>query len=176
MKTIAIAFFALLSFSSISQIERIESTKLDSLIWKKINAYRISKGIAKCTIFDTSSLKEFSHNTLIRISDFDIESTESRHSHQVGIKYEGECLFMESGSGNLPEMTHRISEMSTGDFENIANNIVNSWIQSKTHNMVISMPDFTKSTVSAIIILDKTRGYYRVDAVYQCTSIDFKIK
>ncbi len=176
MKTIVIGFFVLLSFYSTSQVDKIESSKLDSLIWKKINEYRISKGIVKCTVFDTSSLKEFSHNTVIRISYLDAESTESRHSHQVGTKYEGECLFVQTASGKSSEMTSSIEELSTNNFENMATNIVNSWIQSKTHEMVISMPDFIVSTVSTIIILDKPRGYYRVDAVYHCMTDDFKIK
>ncbi len=57
MKTIAIAFFALVSFFSISQVQRIESTKLDSLIWKKINEYRISKGAKPFVVFEDSLIE-----------------------------------------------------------------------------------------------------------------------
>ena len=59
MKKIAITFLVLLSFSSMSQNERIESSALDSLIWKKINDYRSSKRAMPFVVFEDSLMRQF---------------------------------------------------------------------------------------------------------------------
>ena len=44
------------------QQEIIESIKLDSLIFEKINDYRISKGVDRFEAFDNSLMRNFSYN------------------------------------------------------------------------------------------------------------------
>jgi hypothetical protein len=160
MKTIAIAFFALLSFSSISQIERIESTKLDSLIWKKINEYRISKGAKAFAVFEDSLMRDF----CTRVAYRNIVKTWPTHSDSVGYWSNAECLytFITSGKNAL----FVINEVHDLDYETLAEKTVQGWIHSPTHERAISRPEYNIATIVSIIIINPKTGELRLDATY----------
>lgn len=166
MKTIAIAFFALLSFSSISQVERIESSKLDSLIWKKINAYRISKGVKPFIVFEDSLMRDF----CTRVAYRNIVKSWPAHSDSVGYWSNAECLytFITSGTSAVPV----INEVHQMDYETLAEKTVQAWIHSPTHERAISRADYTISTIVSIIIINPKTGEIRLDSTYHGLSKD----
>ena len=160
MKTIAIAFFALLSFSSISQIERIESTKLDSLIWKKVNEYRISKGLKSFAVFEDSLMRDFS----TRVAYRNIVKSWPTHSDSVGYWSNAECLYTLIVSGTVSisiiDAVHKV------DYEFLAEKTVQSWIHSPTHERAISRPEYNIATVVSIILINPKNREIRLDATF----------
>lgn len=160
MKTIAIAFFALVSFFSISQVQRIESTKLDSLIWKKINEYRISKGAKPFVVFEDSLMRDF----CTRVAYRNFEKTIPLHSDSVGYWSNAECLYRFSASG----MTAKdpISRITNGDLEYIAEKTVQAWIHSPTHEAAISRPEYNIATIVSIISIDIKTNTFLFDATF----------
>ena len=61
MKTLLIILTLVPSYIK-GQQEIIESIKLDSLIFEKINEYRNSKGVDSFVAFEDSLMREFSYN------------------------------------------------------------------------------------------------------------------
>jgi hypothetical protein len=166
MKTIAIAFFALLSFSSISQVERIESTKLDSLIWKKINEYRISKGLKSFAVFEDSLMRDFSTRVAYRNFNMKIPL----HSDSVGYWSNSECLYHYSASAMTA--VDPINQITVGNLEFIAEKTVHAWIHSPTHEREISRPEYNIATVVSIITIDKKNRLIRFDATFHALDKD----
>jgi hypothetical protein len=166
MKTIAIAFFALLSFSSISQIERIESTKLDSLIWKKINEYRISKGAKSFVIFEDSLMRDF----CTRVAYGNFKKAVPVHSDSVGYWSNAECLYRFTASGMTA--TDPIIQVNNGDLEFLAELAVQAWIHSPTHEMAISRPEYNIATIVSIVSIDRKKGVILFDATFHALDKD----
>lgn len=166
MKTIAIAFFALLSFSSISQIERIESTKLDSLIWKKINEYRISKGARPFVVFEDSLMREF----CTRVAYRNFERVVPVHSDSVGYWSNAECLYRFTASGMTS--VDPIRQVTTGNLEFLAELAVQAWIHSPTHEMAISRPEYNIATIISIVSVDRKTGVILFDATFHALDKD----
>lgn len=160
MKTIAIAFFALLSFSSISQVERTESTELDSLIWKKVNEYRITKGVKPFVVFEDSLMRDF----CTRVAYRNFEKIVPLHSDSVGYWSNAECLYRFSASGI--DAKEPIARITNGDLEYIAEKTVQAWIHSPTHEMAISRPDYNISTIVSIISIDIKTNTILYDATF----------
>ena len=160
MKTIAIAFFVLVSFFSVSQVERIESTKLDSLIWKKINEYRISKGAKPFVVFEDSLMRDF----CTRVAYRNFDKTWPTHSDSVGYWSNAECLYLFRASGSLS--ANIINEVDSKKFETLADNAVQSWIHSPTHERAISRLEYNIATIVSIISIDHKTGVIRFDATF----------
>ncbi len=78
-----VVLFILVSFFSISQTERIESTKLDSLIWKKINEYRITKKAKPFVVFEDSLMRDFC--TRVAYRNFEKKSLCTQTALDTGI-------------------------------------------------------------------------------------------
>jgi len=166
LKTIAIAFFALFSFSLIAQVERIESSKLDSLIWKKINAYRISKGADPFIVFEDSLMRDF----CTRVAYRNFEKKIPTHSDSVGYWSNAECLFRFSATGS--SATEPIKQINNRDLEFIAERTVQSWIHSPTHERAISRPEYNIATVVSIISIDHKNGTILFDATFHALDKD----
>jgi uncharacterized protein YkwD len=160
MKTIVIAIFTLVSISCFSQAEKIESTKLDSLIWKKINEYRISKGVKPFIVFEDSLMRQFCTRVAYRNFDKKIPL----HSDSVGYWSNAECLYRYSSSGT--SSINIINSIDRGDLECLAERAVQSWIHSPTHEMAISRPEYNIATVVAIISIDHKNNTILFDATF----------
>jgi len=166
MKTIAIAFFAILSISCFSQVERIESSKLDSLIWKKVNEYRVSKGVKSFTVFEDSLMRDFCKRVAYR----NISKEWPTHSDSVGYWSNAECLytFKTSGTSSI-SIINQVHQM---DYEALAEKTVQAWIHSPTHERAISRADYNIATIVSIIIINPKTGEIRLDATYHGLSKD----
>jgi hypothetical protein len=156
MKTIAIAFFALVSFSSISQVEKIKSRELDHLIFTKINEYRVSKGLKPFIAFEDSLMEQYSY----RLTILNSERVGPIHSDSVGYYCNGECIFRYSATGTLNTV---ISDVFEYDYESIATETVTHWINSPTHENILSGKTFNVATVTSILVIDRKNKSIQFD-------------
>jgi hypothetical protein len=166
MKKISLIIFIMLSLCSVSQIERIESIKLDSLIWKKINEYRISKGIPAFEIFEDSLMRQFCTRVAYRniVKDFPV------HSDSVGYWSNAECLYSFKVTGfGAKEL---INDISDEKIEFFAEEAVQSWIHSPTHERAISRPEYNIATIVSILIIDRDKESIRFESTYHALDKD----
>ena len=159
MKILAIITLVI-SFISNAQIERIESLTLDSLIWKKVNSYRVLKGVTPFIAFEDSLMREF----CTRVAHRNIEKPIPLHSDSVGYWSNAECLYLYKYSGN--NFNSLVSELHSGNFEALAERSVQSWIHSPTHEKAISRPEYNIATVVSVIVIDYTSKTVRFESTY----------
>lgn len=151
MKKILVAF-VLISFFASSQEITINCTKLDSLIWKKVNDYRISIGVPPCNIFESGIMRDYS----TRVTSANAKMKVGVHSDSVGYLCNSECIFDCTMAGGTDEMISRIDDVIEEEFDEIAAFVVQHWIDSPSHRHKISKPEYTISTVTTIIKVNKT--------------------
>ena len=166
MKTL-ILFFISLSFSTLSQ-DTIRSQKLDQLIWIKINEYRISLGEKPCLSFESSTIRKYSN----KITERNSLVKTGFHSDSVGIVCNGECLFQLTAIGDSPSVKKKIDAALSGNFEYLAEQAVNSWINSSSHEAIISYPMWTVSTVTSKVVISEDKNILRFDCSYHCRSAE----
>ena len=167
---ILILILTVLSFSAYSQ-DTIRSQKLDSLIWIKINTYRTSIGEKPCTSFETSTMRKYSkkiteRNSLVKIGF---------HSDSVGITCNGECLFQLVAKGNSPSVKKMLEDALSGNFEYLAQQAVQNWINSSSHEAILSYPTWTVSSITSKVVVSKDKTSIRFDCSYHCRSTDSKV-
>lgn len=160
-----VLFFIALSFSALGQ-DTIRSQKLDSLIWIKINKYRISLGENTCASFESSTMQKYSK----KITERNALVKTGFHSDSVGIVCNGECLFQLVTRGDSPTVKKKVEDALSGNFEYLAEQAVNSWINSSSHEAIISYPTWTESTVTSKVVISKDKNSLRFDCSYHCSS------
>lgn len=159
------------SFFVSSQDIIIRSSELDSLIWKKINEYRISINEKACSTFDRGEMMEYGKrvtekNALIKVG---------AHSDSVGLSCNGECLFQIEINGTMAETKKKINDPLIENFEYLADQAVSHWINSSSHEAIISYPTWTVSTVTSKIIISDNGTRLRMDCSYHCKKEDFDL-
>ena len=162
-----VLFFITLSFSALGQ-DTIRSQKLDSLIWIKINKYRISLGEKPCVSFESSTMRKYSK----RITERNSLVKTGFHSDSVGITCNGECLFQLVTIGDSPRVKKKVEDALSGNFEYLAEQAVNSWINSSSHKAIISYPTWTVSTVTSKVVISKDKTSLRFDCSYHSRSAE----
>jgi len=166
MKTL-ILILTVISFSALGQ-DTIQSQKLDSLIWEKINEYRTSIGEKPCSYFESSKMRKYSQkiterNSLVKVG---------YHSDSVGIACNGECLFQLSVSGDSPGVKKKVEDALSENFEYLSDQAVQSWINSSSHEAIISYPNWTVSTVTSKVVISQDKKSLRLDCSYHCKSAE----
>ena len=134
------------------QQEIIESIKLDSLIFEKINDYRISKGVDRFEAFDNSLMRNFSYN-LTREN-----SKKTMIEHSKGNNYEYynvECIYSHKKYGTMNSTQWFVQQIETGNYTEMADKVVEGWINSPSHENGISNPYYYIATVTSRITLNK---------------------
>ena len=157
MRTFFLALsIVLFSFYSSSQETFIVSTKLDSLIWNKVNEYRLSIGVPSCNIFENGMMREYSKRVTLSNSKLMV----GVHSDSVGYLCNSECIFDCRMSGNTKDLVLEVEEVLAGNFEKLAELTVQGWINSPSHRNKISRVDYTISTVTSFVKITKTGSSY----------------
>ena len=162
MKNLITIVFLVLSFNSFSQEIEIKSIKLDSLIWKKINEYRISKHVKPFNIFEDSLMRDYANT----VANRNIKIFPTQHSNDLGYYSNSECLYTvrTNYSFNWPKVSNYITNE---DFEFLAEGAVHAWIHSSTHEHQISRPDIDVATIVSILIVNWDDKYIRFDSTFQ---------
>lgn len=155
MKTIVIALFTLVSSLATSQVERIESQELNRLVFNKINDYRISKGVKPFAAFEDSLMEDYSY----RLTKLNSERVGPIHSDSVGYYCNGECIYRYSASGN----NQIVLDIIKYDYESLADRVVSQWINSPTHENILSGKTFNVATVTSILVIDRKNNSIQYD-------------
>ena len=165
MKNLILISLLLLTGFTFSQKVVIESKKLDSLIFKKINEYRVSLRIKPFVAFEDSLMREYSQ----RLTRVNSNKQMIAHSDSVGYVCNGECIYRYKRVGTLSELLLANGEC---DYEALAEYAVDGWINSPTHQNIISGERFNVATVTSIIQLDKKAGSIQFDSSFHSLDRD----
>ena len=134
------------------QQEIIESIKLDSLIFEKINDYRISKGVDRFEAFDNSLMRNFSYNLTRENS----KKTMIEHSKDNKYEYYNvECIYSHKKYGTINSTEWFVNQIETGNYTEMADEVLEGWINSPSHENGISNPGYYIATVTSRITLNK---------------------
>lgn len=160
MRILVLFGFVFIRLFGHTQEIRIESTYLDSLIWKKVNVYRQSKGVEAFQIFEDSLMRDF----CTRVTFRNAMVPNPAHSDSVGYWSNAECLYTFISSGFLTKQI--IEKPSLEMFECLAEKTVQAWIHSPTHERAISRSEYTISTIVSVLVIDKEKSSMRLDVTY----------
>jgi hypothetical protein len=165
MKKVAIVLIILvLAVKAFSQTQYLESSKLDSAVWKRINIYLTSIGKTPMKHFEDSLSREYSYGVTRKNADLEF----IEHSDNVGYVTTAECIYRETRRG----MNNGLQKMiDSKDYDGIAKLIVDSWIASDTHRNFISIDRYAATTVTTVLKFDKTSGLAVVSASWH--AIDY---
>ena len=144
------------------QQEIIESIKLDSLIFEKINEYRLTKNVKSFIVFEDSLMRDYAKT----VANRNIEIFPTQHSNDLGYYSNSECLYTYRAnySWDWPEISKNITNE---DFDFLAELAVQAWINSSTHEHQISRPDIDVTAIVSILIVDWEEKYIRFDSTFQ---------
>ena len=144
----------LISLTSYGQ-EYQTSIKLDSMVWNKINEFRVSKDAylkgpgqpEAIKIFELGAMRDFCYEVTYRNTSkgFDVSGHTSKDelAKKIGVGY-GECLYkLRTTIGVDLSDEKTLDELST--------DIVNSWINSWSHKIVLRYGPNTASTVTSLV-------------------------
>ena len=145
------------------QQEIIESIKLDSMIFEKINDYRVSKGVDRFVAFEDSLMREFSYNLTRENS----KKTMIEHSKDNNYDYYNvECIYSHKRYGTINSTEWFVNQIETGNYTAIADEVLEGWINSPSHENGISNPTYNIATVTSRITLNKTNKVGKVVVSY----------
>ena len=161
----ALIFLLILLSTSLanSQIVIIESAALDSLVYNKINEYRVSVGSPKFKAFEDSSMRAFSY----RVTRTNSTLEQIKHTDSCAYFHNVECVYNHTITGSISKYETAVKE---NNLEYFANIIVRAWINSPSHRHGISYDKYTIATVTTRITLDPSNQIARLDASYHALS------
>jgi hypothetical protein len=151
MKNIITILLTILTLTVYSQ-DFTTCTKLDSLIWKKVNEYRTTSDAvilnqytpSVITKFGLGEMREYCYE--VTKMNANLSFDDMRHStyEELIPTADGECLF---------KLVRNNTILDLGDdetLEYLATTVVNGWITSWTHRAVIGWLDRDVSTVTTV--------------------------
>ena len=148
--------------STSAQAQYIKSNRLDSLIWKEINVYRLSLGVYPVKKFNTDALRKRSYQLT------DLNATLPQIDHTRGdstfVGYNTECIYVFKTRGPFVSTKYNLNAITDVLLKEIAKMVVASWIKSPNHNYLISSASVAESTVTSIMESDK--DYFRITVSY----------
>lgn len=145
-----IVLLTLLPLICFGQSNTIESIELDLLIYDKINAYRMSKGVDPFEAFEDSLMRAFSYD-LTRANS---KKEMIEHSEDFLDYANAECIYSKRIS-HYSDKT--IDAIDHEDFEMLAKGAVEGWINSPSHEHCISHPFYHIATITTRIVIDREK-------------------
>lgn len=146
-----------------SQKTIIESTALDSLVYNRINEYRVSVGSPKFKAFEDSSMRAFSY----RVTRTNSTLEQIKHTDSCAYFHNVECVFNHTITSVISKYQKAVENK---DWEYFADIIVRAWINSPSHRHGISYDKYTIATITTRITLDPEQRTARLDASYHALS------
>ena len=148
MKTIIVTL-VFVPFYFFGQIEVVESIKLDSLIFNKINEYRKTKGVDEFEAFEDSLMRDFSY----QLTRENSKKTMIEHSKENKFEvYNAECIYSNRIHCSSIE---RIQDYKNMELNYWADKAVKGWINSPSHEHAISNKYYKVATVTTRIEFNK---------------------
>jgi len=140
----------------------IKSDELDRLIWNKINDRLASMNKKPIGSFEDSLLRDYGSRWAEHLMPWDAPF---EHSDSLSWWTNGsECIY-KSGLISTHDNEH-IDAIESGNFDLIANLAFDAWVESPSHNYQISKDAYWASTVSTMIVYNKSKGEFRLTAVW----------
>ena len=148
--------------STSAQAQYIKSNRLDSLIWKEINVYRLSLGVYPVKKFNTDALRKRSYQLT------NLNATLPQIDHTRGdstfVGYNTECIYFFKTSGTSVSKKYNVNALTDDLLKEIAKIVVNAWIISPNHNFRIASRFVCESTITSIMEFGKDS--FRVTVSY----------
>jgi hypothetical protein len=141
------------NLSSFAQEVVIKSLKLDSLIFKEINNYRLSFGSPIIEKMDNDKLKKRSYQLTELNSKWETDFDHTR-GDSAFIGYNTECIYQQINTGGKFNKADLSDENILKELTKIT---VDAWIASNDHNYLIRSEYVDYSTITSMMRRDKTR-------------------
>ena len=130
----------------------VTCTKLDSLIWEKVNEYRTTEdAITKAygipntiTKFGLGDMREYCYDVTKMNAKLSFETMRHSTYEELIPTANGECLYKLENNRKIYDLT------DDETLEYLASIVVNGWINSSTHRTVIGWLDRVESTVTTV--------------------------
>ena len=148
--------------STSAQAQYVKSNRLDSLIWKEINVYRLSLGVYPVKKFNTEALRKRSYRLTNLNATLPLIDHTRGDSTLVG--YNTECIYLFKTRGTLVSEKYNINVLTDDLLREIAKIVVNAWIISPNHNYLIASNVVGESTITSIMEFGKDS--FRVTVSY----------
>ncbi len=139
--------------STSAQAQYIKSNRLDSLIWKEINVYRLSLGVYPVKKFNTDALRKRSYQLTNLNATLPLIDHTRGDSTFVG--YNTECIYLFKTSGTSVSKKYNINVLTDVLLKEIAKIVVDAWIISPNHNYLIASRVVGESTITSIMEFGK---------------------
>ena len=128
------------------------SIKLDSMVWNKINEFRVSKdaclkGVPKpkaLKIFDLGTMRDFCYEVTYRNTSKGFDVSGHTSIDELTKTATGECLYK-------LRTTIEVDLSDEKTLDELSTRIVNAWIDSWTHKVVLQWYSNTASTVTSLL-------------------------
>ena len=151
MKNLLLTLLSILTLTVYGQ-DFTTCTKLDSLIWEKVNEYRttedaITKGGGTpntITKFGLGDMREYCYDVTKMNAKLSFETMRHSTYEELIPTADGECLYKLVRNKCILDL----SDDET--LEYLASRVVNGWINSWTHRTVIGWLDSVESTVTTV--------------------------
>ena len=150
-KKLYILIFVLISSFVANGQVHIEDSKLDSIIWEKINEYLVSINKTPIAHFENNKMREFSQ----RLTRINANQQYISHSDSIGWVCKYECVHRFSVNGDDNSL---IKKIKSKQYDGIATDIVDRWISSPPHRKGISDDEFAATTVTTVIKYNEKLG------------------
>ena len=151
MKTLLIILALVPSYIK-GQQEIIESIKLDSLIFEKINDYRKSKGVDSFVAFEDSLMREFSY----KLTRENSKKAMIEHSKDDKFEYyNAECIYSYRIYNSSVD---KIDYYKNIDLNHWADAAVDGWINSPSHEHAISHHFYKVATITTRITFNRSKS------------------
>lgn len=146
-------------------------TKLDSMLFNKINEYRVSNGVNEIA-WDTNIFKAANHHsTYLKLLNYDSLKTTITHTENVDVDGFDELLeFFDRFDKYTDKRNIFIAENITGtlrkktfEVEKIVDIIINNWKNSIEHNKIMLSKDAKYGACSIVVF---TKGFYSASKDY----------
>jgi len=140
----------------------IKSDQLDRLIWSKINNRLVSMNKKPIGSFEDSLLRDYGSRWAEHLMPWDAPF---EHSDSLSWWTNGsECIYKH---GLISTSDNKlIDAIEGGNLDLIANQAFQAWVESPSHNYQISKDAYWASTVSTVIVYNKSKGEFRLTAVW----------
>ena len=169
MEKLVVLFAILISISISAQAQQVRSSRLDSLIWKEINVYRSSLGGSPVTKFNNGALRKRSY----QLTNLNAGLSEIDHTRgdSVFVGYNSECIYLFKKSGTSVSKKYTVNTLTDEVLQELANIVVQAWIDSPNHNYTIASQFVGESTITTVMEFGKdsfrvTASYHALDKKY----------
>jgi hypothetical protein len=165
-KLISIFAAVLITATTFGQDITVKSSELDRLVWTKINERLVTLGKEPIRFFEDSLIYQFAARASNRMIQEDGPAEHSSIDSLSWLTTGYECIYKMTTKVYPAKYNEYILAIQSGDLDMLAQNIVDAWVSSPSHNEAISRDNYPASTVSTEIVYNPKTGAFRISATW----------